>query len=197
MRYGRERKALTRDRVLREAAAAIRVDGPDRLGVAALMGRAGLTHGGFYAHFGSKDDLLEHALDYTFEDAFLTFFMDTELRDARAVLSEYVDFYLSAEHRDGRERGCPIPILAGEAHRMPVRTRERFSAGLTLMREQLAVLLERAAIPDAAERANSALAEMVGAISMARASAPGAAECILRAARRSVREKLDIVDGDA
>jgi len=68
MRYGSEHKAQTRSRVVQEAAAAIRSDGVERIGVAQIMARAGLTHGGFYAHFESKDDLVAQAVEYMFED---------------------------------------------------------------------------------------------------------------------------------
>ncbi|MGI4879673.1 MAG: TetR/AcrR family transcriptional regulator, partial [Janthinobacterium lividum] len=74
MRYDGEHKAQTRERVLKEAAAAIRSEGVDRIGIAQVMARAGLTHGGFYAHFTSKDDLVTQAIDYMFEDRYAAFF---------------------------------------------------------------------------------------------------------------------------
>lgn len=192
MRYNSEHKARTRDRVLREAAAAIRADGPERMGVAAVMSRAGLTHGGFYSHFKSKDDLLNNAIDFMFAEAPFRFFADSEGRDPRTVLSEYVDNYLSAEHRSSRERGCPVPILAGELYRMPEEARERFAAAVRRIRESIAGMLERAGVGDAAERTDTAVAEMVGAVSLARVSDDASAERILHAARRSVRFKLDL-----
>lgn len=192
MRYDGDHKARTRERVLREAAAAIRTQGPDRVGVAALMSRAGLTHGGFYAHFASKDDLLAEAVDYMFADAHAAFFADADDRDPRKVLSRYVDHYLSMAHRDGRDRGCPVPILAGELHRMPVAARDRFVGAVARMTRRIADLVERAGGDDAAERATSAVAEMVGALGLARLADDDAAASLLAVARRSVFAKLGL-----
>lgn len=193
MRYDRDHKAQTRERVLKEAAAAIRTDGPERVGVATIMSRAGLTHGGFYAHFASKDDLLAEAVDYMFADAHAAFFADTDAMDPRAALGRYVDYYLSMRHRDARDRGCPVPILAGELHRMPAAARDRFAAAVDRLKERLVALLERAGIDNAQARTNSAVAEMVGAIGLARVSSDrAAAEALLDHARRSVGQRLDL-----
>ena len=88
MRYDDNHKERTRARVLAEAAAAIRGKGVERVGVAEVMGGAGLTHGGFYAHFKSKDDLLTEAISYMFDDAYASFLRHTEGRapaDAKQV----------------------------------------------------------------------------------------------------------------
>lgn len=192
MRYGQDQKAQTRERVLKEAAAAIRAEGPERLGIAALMSRAGLTHGGFYAHWPSKDALLADAVDHMFADG-SPWFADADTQDPRVVLERYVTGYLSMAHRDGRERGCPVPILAGEHHRLPEQARRRFCAAVTRMRERLTGLLERAGVKDAPARAASANAEMVGAIGLARATEDrAAAEVLLAGARRSVLARLGI-----
>lgn len=194
MRYACDHKAQTRERVLTEAAAAIRAEGPDRLSVAALMSRAGLTHGGFYAHWPSKDALLADAIDRMFADG-APYFTDADSQDPRLVLERYVAGYLSMAHRDGRERGCPVPILAGEMHRLPDLARLRFCAAVKRMRERLAGLIERAGVDDAPGRATSAVSEMVGAVGLARATDdPAAAEALLAAARRSVIAKLGIAD---
>lgn len=194
MRYACDHKAQTRERVLSEAAAAIRAEGPDRLSVAALMSRAGLTHGGFYAHWPSKDALLADAIDRMFADG-APYLTDADSQDPRLVLNRYVAGYLSMAHRDGRERGCPVPILAGEMHRLPDLARLRFCAAVKRMRERLAGLIERAGVDDAPGRATSAVSEMVGAVGLARATDdPAAAEALLAAARRSVIAKLGIAD---
>lgn len=192
MRYGCDHKAQTRERVLTAAAAAIRADGPDKMSVAALMSRAGLTHGGFYAHWASKDALLADAIDQMFADR-VSCIADPADHDPRDLLERYVAVYLSMAHRDGRERGCPVPILAGEMHRLPDVARQRFCAAVTRMRERLAALVERAGIDDAPARAASAIAEMVGTIGLARATDDrAAAEALLTAATRSVRAKLGL-----
>src|SRR5882762_3946547 len=84
MRYDDNHKERTRVRVLAEAAAAIRRKGAERVGVAEVMAGAGLTHGGFYAHFTSKDDLVTEAVTYMFDAACARFLQHTEGRETRA-----------------------------------------------------------------------------------------------------------------
>ena len=75
---------------------------------------AGLTHGGFYAHFDSKDALVAAAIDQMFEQARARFLAEVKDLPPAAALNAYVDFYLSEGHRDARTGGCPIPVLAGD-----------------------------------------------------------------------------------
>ena len=192
MRYGGDHKAQTRDRVLKEAAAALRADGPDRVGVAGVMSRAGLTHGGFYAHFASKDDLLAEAVDYMFADAAAAICERADGEEPLAELSRWIDLYLSMKHCGSRDRGCPIPILAGELHRLPDGARSRFGAAVRRFEDRLAGLLEQAGIADAHERAQSAMAEMIGAVSLSRVLPDTQAERLLAGARQSVRCKLGL-----
>ncbi|MGH8080248.1 MAG: TetR/AcrR family transcriptional regulator, partial [Lysobacter sp.] len=106
MRYDSEHKLKTRERVLAVAAEAIRDQGPHRVGVAAVMSEAGLTHGGFYAHFASKDELITAAIDHMFLDARGRFdrYASSDKPPAQ-VLSGYIDFYLSRGHRDAMGKG--------------------------------------------------------------------------------------------
>jgi len=106
MRYDDNHKERTRARVLAEAAAAIRGKGVERVGVAEVMAGAGLTHGGFYAHFKSKDDLLTEAISYMFDDAYASFLRHTEGRAPADALSNYIDAYLATSHRDDRAHSC-------------------------------------------------------------------------------------------
>ena len=115
-RYSTDHKEKTRAAIVDAAAERIRSGGIDALGVASIMAEAGLTHGGFYAHFPSRDALLAAAVTRLFEKACETVgrFED---KHGEAGLERYVDFYLSPRHRDDIEHGCPIPSLAGEAQR--------------------------------------------------------------------------------
>ena len=102
MRYDAGHKMETRKKVLREAAKAVRALGPDRVSVADVMASVGLTHGGFYAHFKSKDDLLAAAVDEMFIDAGALVDRSIAGLGPAEGLSDYIDNYLSARHRDAR-----------------------------------------------------------------------------------------------
>lgn len=192
MRYDGEHKARTRDRVLKEAAAVLRADGPDRVGVAAVMNRAGLTHGGFYAHFGSRDELLSEAVGYMFKDRYDIFFADVDTVEPRAGLQRLVDYYVSMRHRDARDRGCPIPILSGELHRLPDAARTRFVQAVDRLTDGIETLLNRAGIASSRARAISAVAEMVGAVAIARTLDDPRAVELLRHVKMSVETKLHL-----
>src|ERR1700741_5024355 len=118
MRYSPDHKQKTKERVLTEAAREIRAQGPHQIGVAAVMAKAGLTQGGFYAHFASKDDLVAQTIDHMFADSADTWRRRTEGRPGKEALNAYVDFYLSAAHRDARGAGCPLPFLASDLPRL-------------------------------------------------------------------------------
>ena len=168
MRYSGDHKAETRKRVLKEAAREIRAKGPDNVAVAGIMARVGLTHGGFYAHFPSKDALIGEAIGTMFDDARgRTATMDSD--DPRTALRGYVDFYLSAAHRDSRERGCPLPALSGDLARSSTAARSRFGTGVAALTTKLTHALERLGVPHPAVEASSMLAQMVGAVALSRA----------------------------
>src|SRR5690349_21849670 len=107
MRYDAEHKERTRRKVLSEAAGAIRQHGPAGVGVAELMAKAGLTHGGFYAHFKSKDELIAEAITEMFDAQYRHFLACVEDREPAKGLALFVENYLSARHRDKPETGCP------------------------------------------------------------------------------------------
>ena len=193
MRYDAEHKARTRERVLIEAAAAIRANGPDRIGVAGLMGNAGLTHGGFYAHFKSKDDLVAQAISYMFEESRERFFKHTEHPDAAVALAQYIDMYVSQRHRDAPERGCPLPSLSGDLARMPAAARKRFTAGLDSLTRSIARRLKELGRPAPERLAASMLAEMVGAIALSRAMEdPAASNRLLESSREALKARIGI-----
>lgn len=195
MRYGSEHKAETRQRVLREAAKAIREQGVDRIGVSQIMARAGLTHGGFYAHFTSKEDLISETLGYMFDDQHAAFLAHLDEPDVHQALIRFVEGYVSMAHRNSTERGCPIPSLAGQIPQLSDAARETFLSGTERLKEGLASLLKRAGKDYADTLAVVVIAEMVGAVSLARMERDDAgAEKLLKAIRRSIFEKLDLLD---
>jgi TetR/AcrR family transcriptional repressor of nem operon len=193
MRYGAEHKQKTRERVLQEAAKAIRLEGPHQVGVAGVMSRAGLTHGGFYAHFKSKDDFVAEAIGQMFVESGGRLAAETEGRTPAEGLRSYINFYLSRSHRDSRESGCPLPFLAADAPRLTGQARERFAAGVAGLRAGLAARLAELGVDHAEDEASSMLSELVGALSLARAEPDlAASDAILRRSRAALRRRYSL-----
>jgi len=191
MRYPPEHKQVTRERVLRSAGRALRREGPDKVAVADVMREAGLTHGGFYAHFGSKDDLLARAIESMFDEVLAAFEKGTAGKPPREALQGYVKRYLTLAHCDTRESGCPIAALATDIPRMNVEARRAFEAGSARLASAIAGLLRELQVPDAGAAATSLLAELVGSLVLARcASDPATAERLLEASRSQVLARI-------
>jgi TetR/AcrR family transcriptional repressor of nem operon len=168
VRYTSEHKAETRAKVLKEAAREIRAKGPEGVGVAGVMKRAGLTHGGFYAHFESKDELIAEAIESMFVDARARWEMLDVEGDPRVALRTYLGFYLSPAHRDARERGCPLPTLSGDFARAEGSVRDRFGAGVERLTGRLVKALDRIGVADAEREGTALIAQLVGAVALAR-----------------------------
>ena len=194
MRYSSDRKAETRKRVLKEASREIRAKGPDNVAVASVMARAGLTHGGFYAHFPSKDALIAEAVETMFDDARARSNKVGESDDPRKMLRDYVDFYLSRGHRDARERGCPLPSLAGDFARTELMARERFGTGIVSLTARLAKALQEIGAADPDGEASAMLAQMVGAVVLARATDGAASDAILDSAHAALVARYALDD---
>ncbi|NYT42774.1 TetR/AcrR family transcriptional regulator [Sphingomonas sp. R-74633] len=193
MRYPREHSELTRTKILKEAASAIRAKGPEGVGVAALMKQAGLTHGGFYAHFASKDDLVAQAIGVMFEEARDRFDRTLAGADPRAALSNYVAFYLSPGHRDARTRGCPVAALSGDMARLEPEARTRFAQGISTLAGWLAEALERHGVAHSQAAGRSMLAELVGALLLSRTVAdPAESDAILADSAAAIRTRYQL-----
>jgi TetR/AcrR family transcriptional repressor of nem operon len=193
MRYDADHKQQTRERVLEEAAKAIRAQGPHKIGVAAVMAKAGLTHGGFYAHFESKDDFVAQAIGQMFDEGGKQLRRSMEGRLPAEGLATYVDFYLSAAHRDARTTGCPLPFLAADAPRLTPGSRERYAQGVAALENRLAQALTETGHADAPDLAGSMLAEMVGALGLARAEPDvDRSDQILSRSRASLKRRLGL-----
>lgn len=193
MRYDADHKQKTRERVLKAAAKAIRAEGPQKIGVAAVMAEAGLTHGGFYAHFESKDDFVAAAIGQMFLEGRARLDRSMEGRGPAEGLASYIGFYLSGAHRDTRTSGCPLPFLSADAPRLPAPSREQFAHGVALLTDRLVQALEQLGRPDAEETAGSMLSEMVGAVALARAEPdPIRSDVILARTRASLTRRLGL-----
>jgi TetR/AcrR family transcriptional regulator, transcriptional repressor for nem operon len=166
MRYGKDQKKATRQRILEAAGRRFKEDGIDGAGVAAVMSDAGLTNGAFYAHFASKEDLVANVLAdqlHAQRDSF-----DAQPSD-RGGLEAFIRAYLSPEHRDDRADGCPSAALLDEIARRPAATREVFTDELMGVIDDIASRLDPTH-PDAARTdALTLFGLMLGTLQLARA----------------------------
>ncbi|MFC5582332.1 TetR/AcrR family transcriptional regulator [Rhodanobacter glycinis] len=193
MRYDTEHKQKTRATVLQAAAKAIRADGPDRVGVAGVMAEAGLTHGGFYAHFKSKDELVAAAIGQMFEDARARLEHDTAGRSPAEGLAAYIDFYLSKKHRDARSFGCPMAALASDVPRLADPAREQFVTGVRQSTIRLGEKLAGLGHAAAEAEARSMMAELIGALSLARIETDAKrSDAILAASRAQLKQRFGL-----
>ena len=182
MRASREEKAHSRERIVVEAARLAREHGLDGAGVAEVMQAAGMTHGGFYRHFDSKEALLAAALEAAFDQIIGQFEERLEQDDGEAAVADFRSHYVSREHVGHPGAGCPIPTLAGDAARAPQAIRDVFGQGVERMVARIASGLKG---PLGQRRAKAArqLAMMAGAVLIARASDRETSELILASCR--------------
>ena len=116
MRYGKERKQETRRRIIQTAGRRFKRDGIDGSGIATLMSDAGLTNGAFYAHFASKQDLVATTVADQLRAQRASF---SALAPGRAGVEQYVREYLSVQHRDNPDDGCPPPLCSTKSDAPP------------------------------------------------------------------------------
>jgi TetR/AcrR family transcriptional regulator, transcriptional repressor for nem operon len=166
MRYGKDQKQATRQRILEAAGRRFKQDGIDGAGVATLMSDAGLTNGAFYAHFDSKEDLVANVLADQLRAQRES--LDSEPSD-RAGLEAFVRSYLSPQHRDQCADGCPSAALLDEIVRRPATTRQVFTNELMAEIDDIASRLDPADIEAARTDALTIFGLMVGTLQLARA----------------------------
>src|ERR1700761_2042304 len=111
MRYSKEHKQETHERIVKRAAVRLREKGAHGIGVADLMKEAGLTHGGFYAHFDSREALVIEAMEYIMERSTERWRKLGEQTPPEKRLATIVDSYLNSAHRDDPGHGCAVPTL--------------------------------------------------------------------------------------
>ncbi len=131
-RITKEEKARNRQNIVEAAGRMFRAQGIDAVGIADLMKEAGLTHGGFYNHFGSKDDLAAEVCNASFAASLGVLRQAVEEGDAPAgpPLRRVVEDYLSAEHRDALDGGCPSASLVVDAGRQSEAVQREYAAGV-------------------------------------------------------------------
>src|ERR1700756_834819 len=168
MRYEPEHKTRTRDRIVRNAARKLRAEGLSGPGVATGMRAEGLTVGGFYKHFRSKDELLADAIAEGFAESSEKIYCSLQTVPSEHRWKELVRVYLSPEHCDHPDSGCPVAALAPEMARAKLGVRKRIS-GLIKDREDRWVEFMPGRTASERERNYVVIfTAMVGAVSVAR-----------------------------
>ena len=168
MRYESEHKTHTRDRIVRHAARKLRAEGLNGPGVASVMKASGLTVGGFYKHFRNKDELLAEAIAQGFAESREKISSSLQNVPAEDRWKELVRLYLSPEHCDHPDSGCPVAALAPEMARTTTGVRKRVSG---LLKDRGERWVEFMPGGTAAERERNffvILSAMAGAVSIAR-----------------------------
>jgi TetR/AcrR family transcriptional repressor of nem operon len=170
MRYPKDHKAETRARILKSAAKLMREKGTHGVGVVDVMHDAGLTHGGFYAHFDSREDLVAEAAGDAMARAKLGWRKRFENLPKAERFAAYVEAYLSAEHRDKLGTGCAVaaigPEIAREGRKARTALRNQFSDMIDIIADEM---LDETGENNRA-RATAAFATMVGSLVLARLS---------------------------
>jgi TetR/AcrR family transcriptional repressor of nem operon len=168
VRYGKEHKQVTRQRIIETAGRRLKRDGIDGSGVATLMKDAGLTNGAFYAHFSSKEDLVATAVADQLRDQRERLAAVAPGRDG---LEQIVRAYLSPEHRDNPEEGCPSAALRDEISRRTDPTKQAYTDSVLAFIDDIAARLAPHDPPSARTKILSVYALMIGTLQLSRALA--------------------------
>jgi len=171
MGHSKADKAESHDRIVRVASTRFREVGVDGIGVADLMKEAGLTHGGFYRHFGSRDELVAEAIERALHDGSQAAF-DAVAKSPlgkQALLFALIDWYLGTGHRDQLASSCAVTSLAGDVARSDARVRAAYTRQVDRYLELFTKLLDGDKPKVRRAKAVAAWATLVGAVSMARA----------------------------
>jgi TetR/AcrR family transcriptional repressor of nem operon len=187
MRYSKEHKQETHARIVKKASVRLREKGAHGIGVADLMKEAGLTHGGFYAHFDSREALVIEAFNYAMDRA------TERWREVAAEvppdkrLSTIIESYLTPVHRDDPGHGCAVPTLGAEIARESPKTRRAFATKLEQMIDMMADQILDVPRKTARKQAVATLATMMGTMVLSRIAGSGEfSDEILGAGREAV-----------
>ena len=168
MRYPKEQKEETRQRILEAAGKLFRERGYNGIGVDAIMAEAGLTAGGFYAHFQSKEELFAEAIAAAFRKRSNSLRATDTNQDDAEWLKNLIYGYLSRPHRDMVAEGCPLPSITPDVMRGSEQVREKYEKSVRQFAASIIAHLEPGESPEK-ERALAIIAQCIGGLMMARA----------------------------
>jgi len=168
MKQSREKTLQTRQRIITAASRDFREKGINGVGVADLMQSAGLTHGGFYKHFDSKDALAAEACDAAFKVTLSELTQSTNQVDDHEAIQALVTAYLSRAHSLHPEQGCAIAALGSEAIRSDGQVKQTMAIGVENLLDLIRSQLTRQGVHDAEAKAHGVLASLVGGLLLSR-----------------------------
>jgi TetR/AcrR family transcriptional regulator, transcriptional repressor for nem operon len=176
MRYRPEHKTDTRRKIVEDASQRFRAEGLDGAGVASVMRDMGLTHGGFYKHFRNKEDLLVESVGEAFREVGARFVQAAERAAPKEAWKEIVKRYLSLEHCDHPEFGCPLAALGPELARSVPETKKHIGAALLNYKGLMLPFMPGRTSAEREKAFFLIFSTMVGAISFARMMPDAAAK---------------------
>lgn len=168
MRYGPQHKAEIHRKIVKDAARRVRAEGISGAAVSAVMRDAGLTHGGFYKHFTNKDDLLLESLSEAFEEIANRLALAAETSGPSSAWKAIVKVYLSPEHCDHAEYGCPLAALAPDLARADEAMKARIAEELKKYKKRMLPFMPGRRTADKERAFFSIFSTMIGAIEIAR-----------------------------
>jgi TetR/AcrR family transcriptional regulator, transcriptional repressor for nem operon len=184
MRYRPEHKAEVHQKIVKDASRRLRAEGMNGAAVAAVMRDTGLTHGGFYKHFESKDDLLVESLSEAFREMGDTMIRAAEQAHPEEAWKAMVKTYLSLEFCDHADRGCPLTALAPELARVDKKMRGQIFPELVKYKDRMVPFMPGRRAADKERAFFVIFSTMVGATDIARMlPEPAMREKVLAAAR--------------
>jgi TetR/AcrR family transcriptional regulator, transcriptional repressor for nem operon len=191
MRKSKAETAKTRQRIVEIASETIRNKGIDATGVAEIMAAAGLTHGGFYRHFGSKEELVTEAIAVSRRD-YLAETVSAADQGPEALLKHFQE-YVTPDHRDDVGTGCPLAANGSELVRSDAKTRHNATEALRVWFEKAAPYMRSKDDAGKAELAISIVTNMIGALTMSRiVDDPALSDQILEATRKRLEDAFDV-----
>jgi TetR/AcrR family transcriptional repressor of nem operon len=168
MRYRREHKAEVHQEIVKDASRRVRAEGLDGAAVAAVMQDTGLTHGGFYKHFRNKDELLLESLREAFGEIIAWLTQAAEQARPESAWKAIVKTYLSAEHCDHPEHGCPLTALAPELARAGKDICGRMFMEMINYKDQMLRFMPGRRVAEKERAFFVIFSTMIGAVEMAR-----------------------------
>lgn len=171
MKYAPDHKQNVTEKLKAHAASQLRQNGTDGVSVKSVMAAEGMTVGGFYAHFESKEDLLIEAVKTAFVDVQKNFYDLVDEEFDVQWLHALIHNYLSTEHRDNPSAGCPASALLSDMPRQSLTVRQVFETEVKALLEQYTVKLDGLSLKDSQKLATGMIAIFTGGIQMARSVA--------------------------